>query len=79
MMKNFVGDAPQQVLLLEKTVTLISEITGIITNPSPPLAILSIGINNFPHNFRVLVMYILFASRLLIMHNWRHSTVSNLM
>lgn len=42
----------------KKIFSFISDITGILTKPSPSLAILSIGIESVPHNFRTLVMQI---------------------
>lgn len=44
--------------------SFISEITGILTKPSPSIAVLSLGIESFPQTLRTLVMHILFSARL---------------
>lgn len=49
----------------------ISNITGILTPPNPSLAILNIGIENFPPDFRVVITHILLVSRPLIVKHWK--------
>ena len=43
--------------------------------PNPELAILNLGIEGFPPEFRIVVTHILLAARLLLTRNWKSNTV----
>lgn len=57
---------------------LISSLTGILTPPDPALAILHLGIEKFPPNFKPVVTHILLETRILILRNWKNNTSINL-
>lgn len=64
---HILWDCPHIHTFWRKVFSLISDITGIIMKPTLSLAILGIGLESFPYEFRTIMMHILFAARLLIM------------
>lgn len=55
----------------------ISTITGILTRPKPSLAILNIGIELFPPEFRTVITHIFLVARTLIAKHWRTDKAPN--
>ena len=60
-----------------KVFCTISDITGILTKPSPALAVLNLGIDLFPLDCRKIVTHILLAARLLIARKWKSNLSPN--
>lgn len=56
---------------------LIKKLTGFIIRPNIKLAILSIELEKFPHNFKHVVMHILHAARLILMRKWKTTLTPN--
>lgn len=64
--------------LWKEVFSLISRITGVSCSSDPALALLSLGINNFPLHSRTVAAHILFATRIAIASNWRSLTIPSL-
>lgn len=56
---------------------IISSITGNITTTNPALAILHIGIEKFPPQFRSVISHILLETRNLILRKWKDNSCTN--
>lgn len=50
---------------------LISDVTNTLLPPSPELALLNIGIDDYPHNLLYTIVHILLAAKLALVHHWR--------
>lgn len=72
---HILWERPQIYQFWKAFFTFISDIMGHKTGPSPSLVILSLGIDSYPKEFRMLVIHTLFAARLLIMRKWRSSLI----
>ena len=55
----------------------VSGMTGILIRPNPGLAVLHIGIDLFPPEFRVVITHVLLAARTLIAQHWKADRAPN--
>lgn len=56
---------------------ILSDLTGRLTKPDPSLAILHLGIDFFPHNFRTVVIHVLLAAKSILARHWRQNLATN--
>lgn len=58
-----------------KIFEILSTTTGILLQPNPALALLSLGIDNIPPHMRTVVTHILIAARSVIARHWKQSDI----
>lgn len=61
----------------KKVFSILADITGVLNPPEPALAILHLGIDNYPLQFRTVVTHILITAKMIIARHWRTTLSPN--
>lgn len=60
-----------------KSIISFSHLTGSLTKPDHSLAILHLGIDLFPHNYKTVVIHVLLSAKIIIARHWKQDHAPN--